>query len=166
MVGYISNICKWFLIFFYLLHDCKWKRFTIIWLNHSQNTTTVILKRGKRVQAFTFGFLDCSNHHVGSRWLLFYLRNVLKKSRKSFYGPLARHVKLPVAHAPGMPGTFFPTPWDSDSDMLHGMCVPHAPWCMPGSLTSAFPWSRWLGKRSRHSRCARNFTTCWTHYVV
>ena len=30
------------------------------------------------------------------------------------------------------------------------------PWCMPGSLTSGFPWSRWQRKRSRHSRCMRN----------
>ena len=28
-------------------------------------------------------------------------------------------------------------------------------WCMPGSLTNAFLWSRWRGKRSRHSRRMR-----------
>ena len=38
-----------------------------------------------------------------------------------------------------------------DPDMHHGTCVTHVPWCMPGSLTSGFPWSRWQGKRSRHS---------------
>ena len=32
----------------------------------------------------------------------------------------------------------------------------HVPWCMPGSLTSGFLWSRWRGKRSRHSRRMRN----------
>ena len=32
----------------------------------------------------------------------------------------------------------------------------HVPWCMPGSLTSGFLWSRWRGKCSRHSRRMRN----------
>ena len=31
-------------------------------------------------------------------------------------------------------------------------CVTHMQWCMPWSLTSGFFWSRWRGKRSRHSR--------------
>ena len=34
--------------------------------------------------------------------------------------------------------------------------VTHVPWCMPGSLTSGFLWSRWRGKRFRHSRRMRN----------
>ena len=72
------------------------------------------------------------------------------------HGPLARYVKLRVAHAPGMPGTFSPPPRVSDPDMHHGMCMTHVPWCMPGSLTSGFLWSQWRGKRSRHSRYMRN----------
>ena len=44
----------------------------------------------------------------------------------------------------------------SDPDMHHGTCVTHVPWCMPGSVTSGFLWSRWLGKRSRHPRRMRN----------
>ena len=50
---------------------------------------------------------------------------------------------MPVAHAPGMPGTFCPPPRVSDPDIHHGTCVKHVPWCMPGSLTSGFLWSRW-----------------------
>ena len=61
-----------------------------------------------------------------------------------------------VAHAPGMPGTFFPPPRVSDPDMHHGTCLTHVPWWMPGSLTSGFRWSQWRGKRSRHSRRMRN----------
>ena len=61
-----------------------------------------------------------------------------------------------VAHAPGMPGTFSPSPRVSDPDMHHGTCVTHVSWCTPGSLTSGFLWSRWRGKRSRHSRRMRN----------
>ena len=49
-----------------------------------------------------------------------------------------------------------PPPWVSDSDMHHGTCATHVLWCMPGSLTSGFLWSRWQGKRSRHSRRMRN----------
>ena len=72
------------------------------------------------------------------------------------HGPLARNVKLRVAHAPGMTGTLSPPPRVSDPDMHHGTCVTHVPWCMPASLTSGFAWSRWRGKRSRHSRRMRN----------
>ena len=74
----------------------------------------------------------------------------------SAYGPLTRYVKLRVAHAPGMPGTFSPPPRVSDPGMHHGTCVTHVPWCMPGSLTSGFLWSRWWGRRSLHSRRMRN----------
>ena len=61
------------------------------------------------------------------------------------YGPLARYVKLRVAHAPGMTGTFSPPPRISDSNMHRGTFVTHVPWCMPGSLTIGFHWSRWRG---------------------
>ena len=69
----------------------------------------------------------------------------------SEHGPLTRYVKLRVAHAPRMPGTFSPPPRVS---------VTHVPWCMSGSLTSSFPWSRWRGKHSRHSRRMRNPQFC------
>ena len=74
----------------------------------------------------------------------------------AYYGLLARYVKLRFAHASGMPGTFSPPPGVSDPDMHHGTCVTHVPWCMSGSLTSGFLWSRWRGERSRHSRRMRN----------
>ena len=51
-----------------------------------------------------------------------------------------------------MPWTFSLPSRVSYPDMHHGTCVTHVPWCMPGSLTSGFLWSRWQGKRSRHSR--------------
>ena len=72
------------------------------------------------------------------------------------HGPLTRYVKLQVAHAPRMSGTFSPPPQVSNPDMHHGTCVAHVPWCMPGSLTSGFLWIRLRGKRSRHSRRMRN----------
>ena len=51
-----------------------------------------------------------------------------------------------VTHAPGMPGMFSPPTRVSDPAMHHGTCVTHVPWCMPGSLTSGFIWSRWRKK--------------------
>ena len=72
------------------------------------------------------------------------------------HGSLTRYVKLHVAHAPGMPGTFSEPPRLSDPDMHHGTCVTHVPWWMSGSLTSGFLWSRWRGKRSRYSRSMGN----------
>ena len=74
-----------------------------------------------------------------------------------YNGPLDRYAKLRVVHASGMPGTFSPPPPVSDSDMHHGTCVTHVPWCMPGSLTSGwFHLKSWRGKRSRLSRRMRN----------
>ena len=71
-------------------------------------------------------------------------------------GPIARYVKWRIAHAPGMPGAFSPPPPVSDLDKHQGTCVTHVPWCMSVALTSGFLWSRWPGKRSRHSRRMRN----------
>ena len=59
-----------------------------------------------------------------------------------------------------MPGTFSPPTPVSDPDMHHGTCVTHVPWCMSGSLTSGFHWSRWWGKHSRHSRRMLNPQFC------
>ena len=66
--------------------------------------------------------------------------------------PLTRYVKLRVALATRMPGTFSPPPRVSDPDMHHATCVAHVSWCMLGSLTSGFHWSRLREKHSRHSR--------------
>ena len=73
-----------------------------------------------------------------------------------WHGPLARYVKLRVAHAPGTPGTFSSLPRVSDPNMHHITCVKQEPWCMPGSLTSGFLWSGRRGKCSRLSRRMRN----------
>ena len=54
--------------------------------------------------------------------------------------------KIAGAHAPGMPGTFSPSPQVSDPDMHHGTCMTHVPWCMPGSLTSGLYWNRRRGE--------------------
>ena len=53
-------------------------------------------------------------------------------------------------------GTFSPPPRVSNSNVHHGTCVTHVPWCMPGSLTSGFFWSWWRGKHSRQTRRMRS----------
>ena len=72
------------------------------------------------------------------------------------HGPLVRNVKLWVAHALGMQETLSPPPRVNDPNMHHGTGVTHAPWCMPGSLTSSSLCSWWRGKRSRHTRHMHN----------
>ena len=74
--------------------------------------------------------------------------------------PNTRYVKFRVVHAPGISGTFSPPTLVSDRDIDHGTCVRHVPWCMPGSRTSGFLYSRWREKRSRHSRHMRNSHFC------
>ena len=70
----------------------------------------------------------------------------LSAIRRIFHRPLARYVRLRIAHAPEMPETFSPPLRVSDPDMHHSTCVTHVPWCMPGSLTSGFLWIRQQGK--------------------
>ena len=60
----------------------------------------------------------------------------------------------------GMSVTFSPPPQVSNPYMHHGTCVAHVPWCMTGSLTSGFLWSRWWGKGSQHSRRMPNPQLC------
>ena len=85
-------------------------------------------------------------------------------------GSLARYVKLWVAHTPGIPERF---PRHRGLAILtygtcvtygtshNGTCVTQVLWCMPGSLTNGFLWSRWRGKRFRHSRRMRS-----THFYA
>ena len=75
-------------------------------------------------------------------------------------GPLARYAKLRVTHASGMPGMFSLPPLVGDPDMHHSTYVTHMPWCILGSLTSGFLWSRWRGKRSQYSPCMPNLQIC------
>ena len=59
------------------------------------------------------------------------------------HGPLARYVKLCVAHAPGLPGMFSPPPRVSDPDLHHGTCVTHV---HTGIANLRFPLKSVAGK--------------------
>ena len=72
------------------------------------------------------------------------------------HGPLTRYVKLRLRMRRECRERFPRHRWLSDLGIHHGTCVTHVLWCMPGSLTSSFLWSRRRGKRSRHSRHMRN----------
>ena len=55
---------------------------------------------------------------------MFTLNSAPVESDHSFqHGPLARYVKLRVAYAPGVSGTFSSSPLVSDPRMHHGTCV-------------------------------------------
>ena len=82
----------------------------------------------------------------GRHWYLTERKVVGIWLHECYHGPLNRYVKLRVMHVPGMPGTLSPSPRVGDPDMHHGTCATHEPWCMPGSLTSGFIWSRWREK--------------------
>ena len=66
-------------------------------------------------------------------------------------GILQRYIKLWVARALEMSGTFSRPWWVSDLDMHHGTCMKNVPWCMRGSLTSSCLWNLWQGKLCPHS---------------
>ena len=85
-----------------------------------------------------------------------FFRSLSYNIKDRVHGPLTRYLKLRIAHAPVMRGTFSPSPRVSDPDMHHGTCVTDVSWCMLGSSTGGFLWSRWRGKRSRYSRRMRN----------
>ena len=82
-------------------------------------------------------------YFVHTRYIPLYIPS---SSSVKVHGPLTRYAKLRVVHAPGMPGTFSLPPRVSDPDMHHITCVTHVPWCMPGSVSSDFLWSRWRGE--------------------
>ena len=76
-------------------------------------------------------------HHDLHLSVLFSL--LLQLDYIEIHGPLTRYVKLWDAHAPGMPGTFFPPPTSKETvnkrpGMHYGTCVTHVPWYMSGSL--------------------------------
>ena len=86
---------------------------------------------------------------LGSLCMAFMFQNIdviIPKPVKGFIFASCQIRRIASAHAPGMPGTFSPSPQVSDPDMHHGTCVTHVPWCMPGSLTSGFLWNRRRGK--------------------
>ena len=72
------------------------------------------------------------------------------------YGPLARYVKLWVAHAPGMPGMFSPLPTSKETASKRSRHasrhVRHARAMMHVGIANP----RRRGNRSRHSRRMRN----------
>ena len=119
-----------------------------------RNQSSALLSRCDDTDGQTCG----PPHIISEMRSAFQLPWVIMTCGKMLHGPLTRCVKLRVAHAPGMPGTFSPPPRIGGTDMHHGTCVTHVPWCMPGSLIRGFLWSWWRGKRSRHSPHMRNPT--------
>ena len=120
------------------------------------NILDVFIIDGTNIETLNFQRTGLGLDELGNTVNTSHYRDWCHRHCYHCHGPLARYVKLRVAHAPGIPGTFSPPPQVNYPDMHHGTCVKHVPWCMPGSLTGGFLWIRWWGKRSQHSRCMRN----------
>ena len=105
----------------------------------------------RRYRAHYDVIVMCNKHSNYIRSYNPFLLAILWKSNKSDENILYQWAscqirKIAGTHAPGMLGTFSPSPQVSDPDMNHGTCVTHVPWCMPRSLTSGFLWNRRWGK--------------------
>ena len=71
-------------------------------------------------------------------------------------GPLTRYAKLWVAHAPGMPGTFFPPPTSKETASQRSRYASRHVSDARAVMHVGIANSRWWGKRSQHSRCMGN----------
>ena len=74
----------------------------------------------------------------------------------SLHGPLTRYVKLRVAHAPGMPGTFSPPPTSKEAASQRSRHASRHVRDARAEMHVGIANPRWRGKRSRHSRRMRN----------
>ena len=113
----------------------------------------------ERVTAFVF--LCVVFKWVAVARMVGYHGNNLGNDHRSLcpHGPLTRYAKSRVAHNRECRGRF---------PLHHGLAIPTCitarAWCTcrdtPATLISGFLWSRWRGKRSRHSRRMRNPQFC------
>ena len=113
---------------------------TILWPSYIHNGIFILLRQRLHSEAeistMEFPFLVREHPHVEKgpsiQWVL---KNhsmtmtdtlhCIKRGSIMWHGPLTRFVKLRVAHAPGMLGTFSLPPQVIDPDMHHGICVTH-----------------------------------------
>ena len=107
----------------------------IIWRVYVYKTDIWIMKT---VGLFTLALYMYTHIHIYT-YICVCVCNVCPQAFQWYLkgnGPLARYVKLRVAHSPGM----FPhhqlhiKPLINDPSMHHGTCVTHVPWCMSGLL--------------------------------
>ena len=62
---------------------------------------------------------------VGKQMKITLLLNAPPRLHYNVHGPLTRYVKLWVAHAPGMPGTFFPPPTSKETGIPGARVTPN-----------------------------------------
>ena len=72
------------------------------------------------------------------------------------HGPLTRYVQVWVAHAPGMPGTFSPSPTSKESTSMLSRHASRHVRDARAVMHVGIANPRWWGKRSQHSRRMRN----------
>ena len=76
------------------------------------------------------------------------------------HGPLARYVKLRVAHVPGMTGTFSPPPTSKEIAIYRSRRASRQACDARAIMHVGIDNPRCRGKRPRHSRCMRNQQFC------
>ena len=89
---------------------------------------------------------------------LYSCQNAIKKRGRD--GPLTRYVKLRVAHAPGIPGTFSPPLNSKETASWRSQYASRHVHDVRAVMHFVIANPCWRGKCSRHSRCmpSRNFT--------
>ena len=96
-----------------------------------------------------------ATHHTQQPYTTSSSQSTLQ-ARMHIHGPLTRYVKLRVAHAPRMPGTFPPPPTSKETASYRSRHasrhVSHARAMMHFEINNP----QWRGKHSRHSRRMRN----------
>ena len=91
------------------------------------------------------------------RWNPRYLATSLAARITSrLYGPLARYVKLRIAHAPEMPGTFSLSPTSNEKTSKRSRHASRHVRDARAVMHVGIANPRWRGKRSQNSRCMRN----------
>ena len=103
--------------------------------------------------------------HAHILWVLLSAARIAVRALNciTYHGPLTRYVKLQVAHAPGMPGTFSPA---ADFKGNRKLAIPTCITAVRDAravMHVGIAHLRWRGKRSRHSRRMR---TCNFAYLA
>ena len=144
----------------------------MVWFNHKLHLVLIMVIKlisfDKTVHCEVLFQMICSNNKIARpqtsppilaphNWVIHALTKSLRQGHDIRWLWVSCQIrKVAGCACDGNTGNVSPPPRVSVPDMHHGTCVMHVPWCMQGSLTSSILWSRWRGKRSRHSRRMRN----------
>ena len=147
----------------YISHRRDSNCFCFVWSNHYRNGNLIVISGSAwTINPYSLGLLHWpwNNNCICDRKVPLQIwveststlphQNTTRREPWTWASYQIR--KIDGCACAGNAGNVSPPTRVSIPDMHHGTCVTHVPWCMPGSLTSGFLWSRWRGKRSRRVR--------------